>query len=672
MNKVIIGFDFGTTNSVLTYLNDKNNPTVISDNINTMIPTKLYFSNNKIYCGNDIPLNTNPNDIISNFKNLIGTNFTINNKTENEILTTFFNYIKNKLINKFPNQEFSIVLTVPSNFNDNQRNILMNISKKLDLNIIRIINEPTAAAFSYGLNRNIDDEQIMVFDIGGGTLDISILEVNDNFFETINSFGDNYLGGNDFTKVIEKDSGLSFIQSNKLKERLIWKDNVKLDDYELDNDKLKELSKDLLDRIIVLLMNCKEEYEINHIIMVGGTSKLKILQELIENIFNKKPLVHNQIQHIVSMGACSYGGILENREANDEIMLLDSLPLSLGIETADGLFSVIVPKNTPLPIKKQMNYTVENINETVVDVKVYQGERSVAKDNYKIGEFSFEGITTIGIPVIVITFIVDVNNTISINIKDKKTDKSKDILIRTNKMDDEEIEKIIQIAEENKTNDDLLSRRTNIFYRLQYKLENILDNVNDNTLIDEEERNKVIDEIMDYMDNLESYGIEKMIKLERELEKKYITSQTKLEELDDNNYEKLGNEDLTMDEVIFMEKQDELINLINFYMEQEIDNTHKEILINIESKINKYDYDELENKIQYIKELLNNNEKDELYSMCIYLKNELITNNLKLNQIQYYELSKLVNMYLINFDLLTDYNQALNDFNKKCEDIYNL
>lgn len=670
MDNIIIGFDFGTTNSVITYLNDKNNPIILKDNINTMFPTKLYFNNNKIYCGNNIPINTNTQHIISNFKNMIGTNFIINNKTENEILANYFNYIKNKLINHFPNKTFSIVLTVPSNFNDNQRNILMNISKKLNLNIIRIINEPTAAAFSYGLNRNMDEEKIMVFDIGGGTLDISILEVCDNFFETIDSFGDNHLGGNDFTNVIMNDSNLTFNQANKLKERLTWKDNVSFNDYELNNDKLKEISKELIDRIINLLLECKNKHDINHIIMVGGTSKLKILQDLIKDIFNIKPLIHNQIQHIVSMGACSYGGFLENRLMNEDIILLDTLPLSLGIETADGLFSVIVPKNTPLPIKKEMNYTVENINETTVDVNVYQGERSIAKDNYKIGEFSFDGITTNGIPVIIITFIVDVNNTLSINIRDKKTKKSKDILIRTNKLNDDEINNIIQIAEENKVNDDLISRRTNIFYRLQYKLENILDNINENTLIEVDDKNKIIDEIMNYLDELENYDIQQMIKLEKELENKYITTQTKLEEISETNYEKLGNEELTMDQVIFLEKQDELINLINFYMEQDLNDTNKNILIDIEKNINNYDYDELNNKINYIKQLLNDNEKEELYSMCIFIKNEIENNNLEINNNQKEQLINLINYYIDNFNSFDNYKNELEIFNNKCNEIY--
>jgi molecular chaperone DnaK len=492
MKDITIGIDFGTTNTVISYY--KKNPTVLKDSIKDYIPTKIYFGEN-IYCGNNIPINVDEKNknLLSNFKIKVGSNFEFNynNKIikEKEVLVLFFNHLKKILVKSFPDTNFNVVLTVPSNFNDNQRSILINVAKFVGFNILRIINEPTAAAFAYGLNKEIEEEKIMVFDIGGGTMDISILEIDDNFFETIDSVGVNDLGGNNFTDAIYNDCLKQFksernnedllISQNKLvqlwyncnraKEKLSWVDScqIKINDfcklnkksesliYNLDKAKFKNISKDILDRIRRKLSTLKELYKINKLILVGGSSKLDIINELLFEEFKIKPLVHSQLQHVVSLGACYYAALIQKELKNDDIILVDNLPLSLGIETAEGSFSVIIPKNTPLPATRSQKYTIDTPGEEEVVVKVYQGERSIAKKNYLIGQFLFNKISKIGNPVINITFKVDINGLINVTIEDKHSGSNKDILIKNDQINmDDNLGDILKEAEENKDIDE--------------------------------------------------------------------------------------------------------------------------------------------------------------------------------------------------------------------------
>lgn len=724
-NMLTIGLDFGTTNTVISYY--KKNPEIFKDSIRDSIPSKIYFDNN-IYCGNYIPIDLDGNSkkILSNFKTKIGTNFEFYyNKLilkDSDILTIFFNHLKELLEVKFPKTKFNTVLTVPSNFNDNQRKILITVLSNIGFNILRIINEPTAAAFAYGLNNNINEEQIMVFDIGGGTLDMTILEIEDNFFETIDSIGVNDLGGNDFTNVIYNDCLREFkdthlknkketlvsqkkliqllYKCNKAKEKLSWIDscqiilkdfykdkiNSKSIDlvYNLDKTKFKNISKDILDRIRRKLIPFKNKYDIGKLILVGGTSKLDVIQELLYEELKIKPIIHNQLQHVVSLGACYYGALIQKELNNNEIILVDNLPLSLGIETAEGTFSIIIPKNTPLPAKRSQKYTIDTPGEEEVIVKVYQGERTIAIKNYLIGEFEFNKISKVGMPIINITFKVDINGLINICIEDKHSGQSKDILIRNINDNIKNIDEIIKDANKNKEFDEKELIKTQLFYKIEIRIENILNNIKNNNLIAKEKKEELNTYLLDELDNIKFKTIQELIKLDKKIDDEYIT-------LSQNGNVNLNNEkdifmnnmidekELNIEETIKNEKLEFLRNKIEFYITKNITDFQRECLKKLAKFLDNDDINQIDinEKIEYIKELFKENDKDELVQLCLFLKDELQNYNLDITEEQHNMLSKIVSKYLKMLDDENDiinkaninYKAEIDNLNKICENI---
>ena len=709
MKDITIGIDFGTTNTVISYY--KKNTIILKDSIKDYIPTKIYFGD-KIYCGNNIPLNVDEKNknLLSNFKIKIGSNFEFrhNNKIlkESDILRIFFNHLKKVILKSFPEANFNTVLTVPSNFNDNQRSILINVAKISGFNILRIINEPTAAAFAYGLDKNFEDEKIMVFDIGGGTMDISVLEIDDNFFETVDSVGVNDLGGNNFTdniyedclKEFKKKLGLSdiLISKNKLvqlwyncnraKEKLSWVESCqikinnfyqnenKMEDlvYNLDKTKFKNISIPILDRIKRKLSTIKELYKIDKLILVGGSSKLELIQDLLYEEFKIKPLVHSQLQHVVSLGACYYAALIQKELNNDEIILVDNLPLSLGIETAEGSFSKIIPKNTPLPATRSQKYTIDTPGEEEVTVKVYQGERSIAKKNYLIGEFSFNKISKIGNPIINITFKVDINGIINISIEDKHSGESKDILIR-NIDENINVKDILKEAIDNKEEDDKELIKNQLFYKIEIRIENILHNTKENNLISKNNKEKIIEELVNELDNLSTKTIPELIKLDKILDDKYFTLSSNNNSIKTNEEINDSERELNIEGIILKEKIEFLKDKLDFYISKDITEFQRECLNKIykfieNENINQIDIDE---KTEYIKELFKENEKDELKQLCLFLKDELENFNLDITGEQYKILSEIVNKYLnmLENDSKINYKEEINNLNQICENL---
>ena len=713
MKDLTIGIDFGTTNTVISYY--KKNPTILKDSIKDYIPTKIYFGE-KIYCGNNIPIDIDERDknILSNFKIKVGSNFefSYNEKIikEKDILCLFFNHIKKILSKNFIDTIFNVVLTVPSNFNDNQRSIIMNIAKLTGFNILRIINEPTAAAFAYGLNKGFEDEQVMVFDIGGGTMDISILEIDDNFFETKDSVGVNDLGGNNFTDLIYNDCLKEFkndrnnqdilISKNKLvqlwykcnraKEKLTWVDScqIKINDfyknknkmepliYNLDKSKFKNLSKNILDRIKRKLSTIKELYKINKLILVGGSSKLEIIQDLLFEEFNIKPLVHSQLQQVVSLGACYYAALIQKKLNNDDIILVDNLPLSLGIETAEGSFSKIIPKNTPLPATRSQKYTIDTPGEEEVTVKVYQGERSIAKKNYLIGEFTFNKISKVGNPVINITFRVDINGLINVTIEDKHSGSNKDILIKNDSYNIESsIDDILKEADNNKDLDDKELIKTQLVYKIEIRIEQILNTITNNNLMRKEVKDKVINDLLKEFDSIREKTIQELIKLDKKIDEEYFTLvQNQKIDIFENNDELNCNE-LNIEETIKKEKVEFLKSKIDFYFSKNITDFQRDCLkkLNKFIEIEEISQTDLDEKIEYIKELFKENDRDELLQLCIFLKEEIRNYNLGLTDDQYKILSQIVTKYLEMLDNNDDINfkEEINNLNKICEKFIN-
>jgi molecular chaperone DnaK len=726
-NTLTIGIDFGTTNTVISFY--KKNPEIFKDSIKDTIPTKIFFDT-KISCGNYIPIELDGNSkmILSNFKTKIGSGFEFdyNNKTltDIDIITIFFNHLKELLDTRFPDTVFNSVLTVPSNFNDNQRKLLMSIAENVGFKVLRLINEPTAAAFAYGLN-NMEECKILVVDIGGGTLDMTLLEIDDNFFETIDSVGVNDLGGNDFTnaiyndclsefktkyKVINKDLLISqtkliqlLYKCNKAKEKLSWVDSCQIEIknfytniteidgiitnksvplvYNLDKQKFKIISKNILDRIRRKLTPFKKDLNIDKLILVGGTSKLEVVQELLSNELGLDPIIHNQLHNVVALGACYYGAFIQGELSNDDIILVDNLPLSLGIETAEGNFSIIIPKNTPLPVTRSQKYTIDTPGEEEVIIKVYQGERTIATNNFLMGEFVFNKISKVGVPIINITFKVDINGLINISIEDKHSGHSNDILIRNINQNIKNIDDIIKEANDFKEIDEQSRVKAHLFYKIEIRIETILNNIKNNNLIAKSKKDDTINYLLSELDTLREKSIQELIKLDQKIDEEYFTvlQSGNIEEKPDFFNNKLDdNIELNIEEIIKKEKLEFLQNKIDFYMTKNITDFQRECLNKItdllmNGTINNIDIDE---KIEYIKELFKENDKDELVQLCLFLKEELENHNLDINEKQSAMLSKIVSKYLEmmnntcnNTKNSINYKEEIINLNKLCEDI---
>lgn len=721
---IILGIDFGTTNSVVSYY-DKG-PVVLKDGINSLIPSKVYMGEKK-YFGNHIPskLSINRSLLIENFKSKIHDSGASIETCE--IIKLYFRYLFTIVKEKFNDvTDFQAVLTVPSNFNDIQRNIILNNAKSSGFDVIRLINEPTAAAFSYGLDRiewnqcdESSDNNILVFDIGGGTFDVSLMEVSleeDNcFFEVVDSFGFNNLGGNNFTDEIykyinknESDQSNSlnresklWQECNKVKEKLSYLKRVEYNNFIFDSNNFKDICRNLLDSIKNeiwiknMVNNVKEDkIKITKILMVGGSSKLEMIQDLIHELFNLKPMVHNQLQHVVSLGACYYGALIKNKLDNfGDIILIDTLPLSLGVETADGNLSVIIPKNTPLPASRSEKYTTDILGEENIIVKIYQGEKNVAKKNNFVGEINFDKLSLSTNPVINISFRVDVNGLISVCIEDTKTKESKNVLIKSD-IDSLDSLKMSELNNEDFEDiklDEKESKILELSYKIRTKIENLLNNHSSNSnssLLDEESLDyfsNLLDIVYD-TDNLEEkITIPQLIKINTNLDDKYFLminnseNTTKLNDSETDGQSELNKSYFDVDNIILEEKLNTLSSKIDHYLTKldpdkdnfkidclndiikKIENKNKKLLLNQEF---------VDEQLKFIIELFSDNYRDELENLCTFLNTGIENNEIPSN----IELIEVINKNLNNLksESCEDnyyYLNQINIINKICEEL---
>ena len=645
----------------------------------------------------------------------------------------YFKYLYNLVINKF-SSEFDVsksikaVLTVPSYFNDFQRSLIQHQASSSGFDIIRLINEPTAAAFAYGLDTfrsdecDDSDENIIVFDIGGGTLDISLLELSDNsYFEVVDSFGFTDLGGNNFTDkiydhVIEsnqigmntkdhihkvndkrpdsirsesgeyaKRSDTLWKKCNNAKEKInfLKRTDIKIDNdhtFELNNNNCKEICFSLLEKIrkenwindIKSKIN-DGSISISKIIMVGGSSKLIFIQELVEELFGMKPLVHDKLQHVVSLGACYYGAFLTDKLNNvQDLILIDTLPLSLGVETADGNFSVIIPKNTPLPVNRSQKYTTDTPGDEEVNIKVYQGEKNVAKNNSLIGEFTFQKVSKSTNPVININFNVNLDGIISVLVEDTKTKESKNILIKCDFEKDRS--DALYCMDSADFLDDEEAKFLELRYRIRSKIENLLTNKSVTSSKVEEQINfygKIIDE-------LEKYNIPDLVKIDKELDEKFlviINNSGNIENDSDTNQNSMGidsihgdsmkshsidSKHLEISSIIIDEKVNNLNEKLDFYLTKDLDKFKKDCLLEItkqfenileskSSELVSYENNEsyyksisefIDEKLDYIKELFSEDSKYELLELCNFLKIGMNNNEIPFDE-KLYEILEL-------------------------------
>ena len=692
----VFGIDLGTTNTVISYF-DENKSKILTDGAFKLIPSKIYISpDNKIYCGNYIPIGAK--NIINSFKVNIGKEYNLirNNKEYNisDILNIFINYIKSLILKKFPELiEIEAVITVPSNFSDTQREIIREAFINNNFLVIRIINEPSAASLAYGLNQ-VGENKIMVIDTGGGTMDITILEKEDNFFQVLHSEGLNDLGGDNFTNIIVnyiieilKISEISkeslFYTAQRIKEKLSYQEhyitNIKNVRIELSLKQFNKLSSKLLQRVDDLLSNIIKTYEgIEYFILVGGSSKMKILQDKIYDITGKKPWIHPNLESVVSEGAALYAGIIKGYYKSERnVLLVDVLPLSLGIETVDGNFSIIIPKNTPLPAKRSQKYTTDTPGDSTIKIKIYQGERKIANKNTLIGEIEFNKVSLTGMPVIEIIFRVDLNGIINVIVLDKKSDSELNILLKDiPKYDQNTLYKILEDAELNNEMDDKMVTKLQRIYIIKTKIENALINLNINELLSEETKKEIQLELNTIEDDLEQKSNIELLEIIHKIDEKYscLTKTNNLSDNDEHNDKKMDE----LEKILFNELKADIIRRATLLLAQNPDWSDfiKPLLEKLE--LSNFTTEYLQEKLIVLKELQDNDEdfkrdyKEELKNMCIYLKTEIDEDQLEISENKKKILIDIITKTLDTIENHDEINweDKLIDFNKSCEELY--
>jgi molecular chaperone DnaK len=414
------------------------------------------------------------------------------------------------------------VITVPAYFNDSQRQATKDAGKIAGLEVLRIINEPTAAALAYGLDRK-SNERILVFDLGGGTFDVSVLEVGDGVFEVLSTSGDTHLGGDDFDKVIvdylagsfKANEGIDLRQDKQALQRLTEaaeKAKIELSsatqsevnlpfitatpegpkhlDLTLTRAKFEELASKLIDRCRVPVEQALKDAklsssELDEVVMVGGSTRIPAVLELVKRVTNKEPNQTVNPDEVVAVGAAIQGGVLAG-EVKD-ILLLDVTPLSLGVETLGGVMTKMIGRNTTIPTKKSEVYSTAVDGQTNVEIHVLQGEREMASDNKSLGTFRLDGIppSPRGVPQIEVTFDIDANGILSVTAKDKGSGKEQSISITgASTLSDNEVEKMVKDAEANATADkekreriDLKNQAETLIYQAEKQLGELGDKV---------------------------------------------------------------------------------------------------------------------------------------------------------------------------------------------------
>nr|MBX2861220.1 molecular chaperone DnaK [Vampirovibrio sp.] len=495
----VVGIDLGTTNSVVAVM-EGGQPTVIANaEGNRTTPSIVGFSKSAerlvgLLAKRQAVLN--PDRTVASVKRHMGTDFkvTVDGKdyTPQEISAMILRKLTDDASAYLGEKVTQAVITVPAYFNDSERQATKDAGKIAGLEVLRIINEPTAASLAYGLDRK-SDETILVFDLGGGTFDVSVLEVGDGVFEVKSTHGDTRLGGDDFDEKVmdwlveefKKQEGMDLKSDKQALQRLkeaaekakcelstVMETHISLPFITADQNgpkhmeltltraKFNELTRDLVERcrkpVEQALQDAKlSPSDIDEVVMVGGSTRIPAVQELVKQLTGgKEPHQGVNPDEVVAVGAAIQGGVLAG-EVKD-IVLLDVTPLSLGIETLGGVLTKLVERNTTIPVRRSETFSTADDNQTSVDVHVLQGERPMARDNKTLGNFRLEGIPTAprGIPKVEVTFDIDANGIVNVSAKDQATGKEQKISITAStNLSDSEIDRMVQEAESHSDED---------------------------------------------------------------------------------------------------------------------------------------------------------------------------------------------------------------------------
>ncbi|WP_041594183.1 molecular chaperone DnaK [Mycoplasmopsis fermentans] len=495
--ETIIGIDLGTTNSAVAIV-DGGTPIVLENyNGKRTTPSVVSFKDGEIIVGENAKnqIETNP-DTIASVKRFMGTKkiFKANGKEykPEEISAIILDHLR-KYAEEKVGHKIEAVITVPAYFDNAQREATKIAGKIAGLDVLRIINEPTAAALAFGLDKTNKEMKVLVFDLGGGTFDVSILELADGTFEVLATSGDNKLGGDDWdheivdwlVAKIKNDHKIDIRENKMAMARLkAAAEKAKIDlssslvahislpflvlldnhepinvEAELKRSEFEKMTAKLVERCRRPIQDALSEAklkisDLDEILLVGGSTRIPAVQALVEKILNRKPNKSVNPDEVVAMGAAIQGAVLAG-DIND-ILLVDVTPLTLGIETAGGISTPLIPRNTRIPITKSETFTTFENNQTDVTIKIVQGERPVASENKLLGQFNLTGIRPAprGIPQIEVSFKIDANGITTVSAKDKDTQKEQSITIKnSSKLSEEEVERMIKEAEENREAD---------------------------------------------------------------------------------------------------------------------------------------------------------------------------------------------------------------------------